>query len=199
MIGIIDYGAGNLLSVKKALDYLHTESLIVQSHRDFTHIEKCILPGVGAFQSAVHKLKEKGLFEPVRDWLQEDKPFLGICLGMQVLFAESEEAPGVRGYALFPGDVLQFTQYKVPQIGWNRVSFTRPSPITECISDNQYFYFLHGYYVHAEDQQIVVGTTHYGVSYPSIVSRGNTYGVQFHPEKSGTVGLSLLKNWVMKC
>ncbi|MGD2072846.1 MAG: imidazole glycerol phosphate synthase subunit HisH, partial [Candidatus Thorarchaeota archaeon] len=140
MIGIIDYGAGNLLSVKKALDYLHAETLIVQSPQDFALIEKCILPGVGAFQSAVLKLKEKGLFEPVREWLQENKPFLGICLGMQILFSESEEAPGMRGCAIFPGNVLQFTQYKVPQIGWNQVAFTRPSTITEGISNNQYFY-----------------------------------------------------------
>ncbi|MBU7043965.1 MAG: imidazole glycerol phosphate synthase subunit HisH [Theionarchaea archaeon] len=199
MIGIIDYGAGNLLSVKKALDFLQVKNRIIHSPQDLEGMEKILLPGVGAFQSAVQKLKEKGLFDPVKAWLETNNPFLGICLGMQILFPESEEAPGVKGFAVFPGHVARFTQYKVPQIGWNQVSLVTPSKIGKGIVDGQNFYFLHGYYVQPKNKDIIVGKTDYGVSYPSIIASSNIYGVQFHPEKSGTAGLSLLHTWVMSC
>jgi imidazole glycerol phosphate synthase glutamine amidotransferase subunit len=196
MIGIIDYGAGNLRSVKKAIDYLQAPNRIVRSPADFNGIEKIILPGVGAFQSAIEKLKEKDLFLKTKAWLHADRPFLGICLGMQVLFESSEEAPGGEGFGLFRGQVLRFQERKVPQIGWNQVLLKRDSSLMQSIRDNSFFYFLHGYYVKSESQDIVVGATEYGLEYPSVIQSGRIAAVQFHPEKSADNGLKLLKNWL---
>jgi len=200
MIGIIDYGAGNLRSVKKAIDFLHIENVIIQSQADFTeHIEKVILPGVGSFGAAVETMKAKKLYAPVAEWLAADRPFLGICLGMQMLFGESEESPGVKGFEVFHGNIPQFTQGKVPQIGWNQVQHTSPAPLFEGIADNAFFYFLHGYYVNPESSDVTIAATDYGITYTSAVQKGRIYGVQFHPEKSSDVGIQLLKNWVALC
>lgn len=199
MIGIIDYGAGNLRSVKKALDYLEVENTIIRSQSDFRAIERIILPGVGAFGAAVDTLKAQELYQPVLEWLADDKPFLGICLGMQLLFEESQESKGVKGFGVFKGNVPQFTQGKVPQIGWNQVKKVKDSPLLEGIADNAFFYFLHGYYVSAEEPETVVAETEYGITYTSIVNKRQIYGVQFHPEKSSHVGMQLLKNWVTRC
>lgn len=199
MIGIIDYGAGNLRSVKKALDYLEVENTIIRSQADFTAIERVILPGVGAFGAAVDTLKAQELYQPVLAWLADDKPFLGICLGMQLLFEESRESKGVKGFGVFKGNVPQFTQGKVPQIGWNQVKKIKDSPLLEGIADNAFFYFLHGYYVSGEEPETVVAETEYGITYTSIVNKRQIYGVQFHPEKSSHVGMQLLKNWVTRC
>ena len=158
-----------------------------------------ILPGVGAFGAAIEELQSKGIYEVVRDWLLADKPFLGICLGMQILFERSEESEGVEGFGLFEGDVLRFKEHKVPQIGWNQVWITRKSRIMEGIEDGSFFYFLHGYFVAPRNEDIVVGITEYGVSYPSVIEMNNVCAVQFHPEKSGVVGLKLLENWVRTC
>ncbi|MBD3305944.1 imidazole glycerol phosphate synthase subunit HisH, partial [candidate division KSB3 bacterium] len=180
MIGIIDYGAGNLLSVKKALDYLKMGNTLVRSPSDFTEtLDRIILPGVGAFGAAVDTLKAQALYEPVAQWLAADKPFLGICLGMQLLFEESLESPGIRGFGIFQGDVPQFTQGKVPQIGWNQVKQRTRTPLFEGIADEAFFYFLHGYYVDAKEPETVIGETDYGISYTSAVQRGRIYGVQF--------------------
>ncbi len=199
MIGIIDYGAGNLRSVKKAIDYLQVESRIVRHAADFAGISKLILPGVGAFGAAIDTLQAQALYDPVDAWLQADRPFLGICLGMQMLFESSGESEGIQGFGVFPGRVPPFRQGKVPQIGWNQVAQVRPSPLFTEIADQAFFYFLHGYYVDAADESIVIGQTEYGLTYTSAVARGNCYAVQFHPEKSGALGIQLLKNWVTLC
>lgn len=199
MIGIIDYGAGNLLSVKKALDYLSVDCKIINTKNDFNRVKKIILPGVGAFQSAIQRLKDTGVYEITRDWLSDNKPFLGICLGMQLLFEASDESKETAGFSLFKGKALRFKSEKVPQIGWNHVHIQRKSKIMSGIKDNSFFYFLHGYFVHPINTNIVVGTTNYNTVYPSVIKKGNIYAVQFHPEKSSSVGLKLLNNWVKIC
>lgn len=196
MIGVVDYGAGNLLSVRKALDYLGVESMFIRSPMEFSGLNGLILPGVGAFGAAIEELQSRGIYESIKDWLLADKPFLGICLGMQVLFERSEESEGVEGFGLFEGDVLRFKGHKVPQIGWNQVRVVRESRIMQGIEDGAFFYFLHGYFAAPRDEDIVVGITEYGVLYPSVIEVGNVSAVQFHPEKSGVVGLQLLRNWV---
>jgi len=197
MIGIVNYGAGNLFSVKKALDHLGAKSVIIDSDRDIADVDKIILPGVGAFQPAVDKLRSTGLYDQVNDWLLADRPFLGICLGMQLLFAGSEEAE-TKGFGLFKGSGIRFKKGKVPQIGWNQVLYSKESCLMDEIENGSYFYFLHGYYVKTQDE-IIAATTDYGVKYPSIIEKGNVRGVQFHPEKSGETGLKLLENWVRIC
>ena len=199
MIAIIDYGAGNLLSVKKAFDYLRLESKVISSIAEFNGFDRIVLPGVGAFGAAVERLKESGFFDIVKQWLEADRPFLGICLGVQLLFESSLESLGVNGFGTFKGKCLPFTKGKVPQIGWNQIKIEKESPLLNDIKGNSFFYFLHGYYVAPEDQSIITATTQYGLSYPSVIGKGNVHAVQFHPEKSGELGLKLLKNWVELC
>jgi imidazole glycerol phosphate synthase glutamine amidotransferase subunit len=199
MIGIIDYEAGNLLSVKGALDYLGADYTNISRKEDFEHVDKIILPGVGAFEAAIQKVKSKGIYESVSEWIFQNKPFLGICLGLQLLFEESEESQGVRGLGIFKGKVIRFRHQKVPQIGWNQVRIKRASKILNGINDHSYFYFLHSYFAHPHDDDLVVGTTEYGIDYPSIIEKGSLCAVQFHPEKSGEAGLKFLENWVKLC
>ncbi|MDZ7260646.1 MAG: imidazole glycerol phosphate synthase subunit HisH, partial [candidate division KSB1 bacterium] len=166
---------------------------------ELTGVEKIVLPGVGAFGAAMEKLKESGFYESVREWLLSNKPFLGICLGMQLLFEESLESEGIKGLGLFRGKCLRFQKGKVPQIGWNQIKIERHSRLLEGIEDGSFFYFLHGYYVAPKNGDIVVATTDYGITYPSILEKGHIFAVQFHPEKSGEKGLRLLQNWVKLC
>ena len=196
MIAIIDYGAGNLLSVKKAFDYLGAESKVISAADEVSGFVRMVLPGVGAFGAAMDKLEQAGFVDVIKDWLKDDKPFLGICLGVQLLLESSEESQGAEGLGVFKGKCHPFTQGKVPQIGWNQIEINRKSPILNGIKDGSFFYFLHGYYVAPENTDIVIATTEYGLSYASIIGQGNIYAVQFHPEKSGEVGLRLLKNWI---
>ena len=205
MIGIIDYGAGNLLSVRKALDYLNKDVFIIKNKEDFNKADKIILPGVGAFEAAINKLEKSEMLDELKNWISNDKPFLGICLGMQLLFNTSEESKNIEGLNIFNGDSLKFEKYKVPQIGWNNVSIeNKESKLFHDFENNEpenntYFYFLHSFYVKANDESIILTTTNYGLKYTSSVSRGNIYAVQFHPEKSGEIGLKLLNNWVELC
>ncbi len=196
MIGIIDYGAGNLRSVHKAFVYLGISAKIIQAPEEMDGIEKLVLPGVGAFCASIDALKAKRLFDPVREWVAADRPFLGICLGLQMLFEESEEFGSSPGLGIFKGRVPQFKQGKVPQIGWNQVKQTKASPLWNGLDDNSFFYFLHGFYILPEDRDMAIGETDYGVTYVSAIQKGNVYAVQFHPEKSGTLGMKLLQNWV---
>ncbi len=199
MIAIVDYGAGNLQSVRRAFDYIGVKSGIVALVEELNNIERLVLPGVGAFGAAMEGLKASGFYEAIREWLKSDRPFLGICLGMQLLFEGSSESEGVEGFAVFKGKCLRFNEGKVPQIGWNQIRVEKDSKLLEGINNNAFFYFLHGYCVEPEDTSIVTATTQYGVAYPSVVERGNIFATQFHPEKSGKVGLKMLKNWVELC
>lgn len=199
MIAIIDYGAGNLKSVKKAFDYTGVKSEIVSLPSELNNIDRIVLPGVGAFGAAVERLKESGFYEIIEQWLASNKSFLGICLGMQLLFEESEESERTEGFGIFKGKVLHFKKYKVPQIGWNQISIVKESKLLGGIDKNSFFYFLHGYYVAPGDVNIVTANTEYWITYPSIIERGGIFAVQFHPEKSGKIGLQLLENWVRIC
>lgn len=199
MIAIIDYGAGNLRSVKKAFDYLKVESQIISKIDQLDNAKKIVLPGVGAFGAAIEKLHESGFYEAIREWLILNKPFLGICLGMQLLLETSLESPGVEGLSIFKGENLRFNSGKVPQIGWNQVQIQRESNLFNGIPDGSFFYFLHGYYLSPANHDLTIATTDYGIEYPSAIEMGEIAAVQFHPEKSGELGLKLLENWVDLC
>jgi glutamine amidotransferase len=199
VIAIVDYGAGNLKSVRKAFDHLGAASRVVRSRAELKSAERLVLPGVGAFGSAVEKLKASGLFEGVEEWLRSGAPFLGICLGMQLLFEGSAESEGVAGVGFLEGSCLPFQAGKVPQIGWNQLTVEKGSRLLRGIENGAFFYFLHGYYVDPQETNAVTATTEYGVSYPSVIESANVAAVQFHPEKSGELGLRVLENWVKLC
>lgn len=196
MIGIIDYGAGNLRSVAKAFEFLGAPARIIQGPHDFNGIDRLVLPGVGAFGAALDNLNSRGIARPVAAWLAADRPFLGICLGLQLLFDESEEAPGQKGFGRFCGCARRFMARKVPQIGWNMIRFAPSVRLFKKINSGSYFFFLHSYYVVPADRSITIASTRYGTEYAAAVQHGNICGVQFHPEKSGDFGLQLLKNWI---
>jgi len=199
MIAIIDYGAGNLKSVKKAFDFLGVDSKVVASPDELIDVDKLVLPGVGAFGAALEKLHQLNFFQFVQQWIQQDKPFLGICLGMQLLMEGSAESPGAHGLGFIQGKCLRFDRGKVPQIGWNQIIIKGKSNLLHGIEDRTYFYFLHSYFVQPDDESCISATAEYGVNYPAILKQGNVYAVQFHPEKSSDAGLKLLKNWIEKC
>ena len=199
MIAIIDYGAGNLQSVRKALDFIGCEARVTDRPEDLETAEAAVLPGVGAFGDAMASLESRGLVEPVRAFIRQGKPFLGICLGLQLLFDSSEESPGVKGLSVLPGKILRIPDgegLKVPHIGWNSLSFPNGrGRLFAGLSQEPYVYFVHSYYLKAEDPQIVAATTEYGVSIHAAVEKGNLFACQFHPEKSGAEGLQILRNF----
>lgn len=199
MVAIIDYGAGNLQSVKRAFDYLQVESRIITSDTEMKDVDRVVLPGVGAFGAAVEQLRTSGFFGLIREWLKDDRPFLGICLGMQLLMEHSFESRGIEGFGILSGTCLPFQEGKVPQIGWNQITVRQESGLLNGIPDNAFFYFLHGFYLAPKEEHIVTATTDYGVTYPSIIEKGHMCAVQFHPEKSGDIGLKLLRNWIELC
>jgi len=198
MIGIIDYNAGNLRSVIKAFTHIGAPCKLVKHERDAQNIERLLLPGVGAFRSAIENLKIQGVYDLIARWLEQERPFLGICLGLQILCEKSEESTDAVGFARIPVTVKRFTEHKVPQIGWNQVTYRKSTPLMEHIKDGTFFYFLHSYYVPAENDT-TIGVTDYGIPYASIIIQDRICAVQFHPEKSGKAGLQLLKNWVALC
>lgn len=194
---MVDYGAGNLHSVLKALAYLGATARVVRSGRDFEGIDRLVLPGVGAFGAAMQRLQEAGLVDPIRAWLRADRPFLGICLGMQLLMESSAESPGTRGLEWVPGTCARFRARRVPQIGWNRIWPVRDDPLLTGVDAGSAVYFLHSYYPVPKDPSVVIAETEYAdVRYASIIGRGRWRAVQFHPEKSGPVGLHILRNWL---
>ena len=196
MIAIVDYGMGNLRSVQKAFERMGQAALITDRPGDVAQAEGVVLPGVGAFGDAMANLKRSGLIDPIVKSISEGRPFLGICLGLQLLFAESEEMGRHRGLDLFPGRVRRFPEgERVPQIGWNQIHIQRETPLLEGIPDGSFFYFVHSYYVDPENPGDVITTTDYGIDYTSIAGRGTAFGIQFHPEKSQELGLRILKNF----
>lgn len=207
MYAIVDYGMGNLRSVQKAFEKIGTEALITSSSVDLDSAEKIILPGVGAFQDAMHELEEKELIEPLLKNIKKGKLFLGICLGLQLLFDESFEDGEHKGLGLIPGKVVKFRnekkleRLKIPHMGWNSVSFVdKNNLLFNDLQDETFMYFVHSYYVSPIENDVVIGKTDYGFDFPSIVCKDNIFATQFHPEKSQNGGLQLLKNFVeMKC
>ncbi len=198
MIAIIDYDAGNLKSVYKALQFLGQEAVITRDHKVIRNADKVILPGVGSFGDAMQKLKEYGLVPVIREVVEKGTPFLGICLGLQLLFEESEESPGVKGLGLLKGKILRIPDkegLKVPHIGWNSLKFDHPGTLFSGLREDAYVYFVHSYYLQAEEEEIVTASTEYGVHIHASVQKGNLFACQFHPEKSSSVGLTILKNF----
>ena len=196
MIAIIDYGAGNLQSVKNALDYLKVDSIITSNAKDIIKAKKVIFPGVGSFGDGIRALYELDLVDPIMKVIEDNKPFLGICLGMEVLFEKSEESPGVEGLGIFGGRVKKFKgSLKIPHIGWNQIKIQKESVILEGIPDNSFFYFVHSYYAEPKDKEIALAKTDYGEEFVSAVEKGNIFALQFHPERSGDIGLRILKNF----
>ena len=197
-IALIDYEMGNLLSVSKALEFTGAEVRIVKAPAEAEKASGVLLPGVGSFGDGMFHLNRSGFTEFVKDWIAADKPFLGICLGMQMLMESSEEAPGVPGLGIFRGTVRRFPsgKEKVPHIGWNSVHLHGDARVLEGISDGAYFYFVHSYYVKADDPSLTAAETDYILPFTSAIVRGNTAATQFHPEKSQDAGLRLFKNFV---
>ena len=200
MICIIDYGAGNIHSVKNALKYVGAECMLSANPEDILTADKVLLPGVGAFGDAMHALENAGLVNTVREVVSSGKPFLGICLGMQLLFEESEESPGVPGLGIYKGKIKRFSPdmgLKVPQIGWNDISVKKPDSIF-APADGRHVYFVHSFYLEAENPAIVAATAVYGREFHAAVADANVSACQFHPEKSGEAGLKILKKWALE-
>lgn len=204
MIAVIDYGMGNLRSVEKALELVGAKTKVTSKPSDLAGCDKLVLPGVGAFGSAMRELKRFGLVDPIRAAIKSGKPFLGLCLGMQLLFDKSDEAPGVKGLSILNGGVKKFKfakiSLKVPHMGWNVINRPRGkfagSGILKGIPDGSYVYFVHSFYVKPRDRKITLTTTDYGIDFASGVCRENVYAFQFHPEKSQGLGLKILENFV---
>ena len=197
MIALIDYGSGNLRSVSKALEREGADVRLVDSPVALAGADAVVLPGVGAFGDCVRNLRERGLWEPIRGWLASGKPFLGICLGYQLLFDSSEETPGVKGFGFFRGTVKRFREngLKIPHMGWNTVE-RNDHPLWRGLPANPYVFFVHSYFPVPDDPSIITSRTTYGETFAASVARDNVAAVQFHPEKSQEIGLAILKNFI---
>ena len=198
MIAIIDYDAGNLKSVEKALQHLGEDCKITRDAEEILNADKVILPGVGAFGDAMEKLERFGLVEVIKKVVEKNTPFLGICLGLQLMFESSDETPGVKGLGILPGKVVAFPKkegFKIPHMGWNSLQIQDGAKLFKDIPQNSYVYFVHSYYLEAEELSDVAATTEYITHVHASVERGNVFACQFHPEKSGDVGLQILKNF----
>lgn len=203
MVAIIDYDAGNVKSVEKALQFLGQETVLTREPGKILGADRVILPGVGAFGDAMKRLEDYGLVDVIRKVVQNGTPFLGICLGLQLLFESSEESPGVQGLGILKGRILRIPEgegpdkkpLKIPHIGWNSLEFPKAGRLFEGVLPQSYVYFVHSYYLKAEED-IVTARTRYGVSIDASVEKGNVFACQFHPEKSSETGLLILKNFV---
>ena len=199
MISILDYDAGNIKSVEKALIYLGEEAVITRDRDVIMASDKVILPGVGCFKDAMDKIKEYKLDNVIYDVVDANKPFLGICLGLQLLYKTSEESPGATGLGILDGEVLRIPDkegLKIPQIGWNSLDITPGAKLFKGIEENPYVYFVHSYYLKADNISDVAATTEYSVKIHASVEHGNVFACQFHPEKSSKVGLKILENFI---
>ncbi len=194
---MIDYGMGNLRSVEKGFLKVGADVNVTNDPEVVEKADAVVLPGVGAFKDCMKELKNLGLVDTVKESIRNGKPYLGICLGLQVLFTESEEFGTCQGLDIFRGKVVRFenSELKIPQMGWNQLNIKKDTPLFNGIPDNSYVYFVHSYYVAPEDKSIVATTTDYGIEFTSSVCTDNVYAVQFHPEKSQDLGLRLLKNF----
>ncbi|MFU0826853.1 MAG: Imidazole glycerol phosphate synthase subunit HisH [Lachnoclostridium sp.] len=198
MIAIIDYDAGNLRSVEKALNHIGENAVITRNRKELLEAEKVILPGVGSFGGAMEKLKSFGLVETIKEIVDIGKPFLGICLGLQLLYEKSEESPGVPGLGILKGEIFRIPDkegMKIPHMGWNSLEIKPGSRLFKGINNQSYVYFVHSYYLKAKNEGEVVATTEYGTLIHASVEKDNIFACQFHPEKSGQVGLTILKNF----
>lgn len=199
MIAIIDYDAGNIKSVEKALQKLGQDVVITRDKEQILQADKVVLPGVGAFGDAMHNLNEYGLVELIHQVVEKEIPLLGICLGLQLLFERSDESEGVEGLGILKGEICKIpekTGLKIPHMGWNSLHLQQGGKLFEGIDEGAYVYFVHSYYLKAEDEKIVKAMTDYSTCIHASVERGNVFACQFHPEKSGDVGLRILKNFV---
>lgn len=195
-VAIIDYGIGNLRSVEKAFTSQGIPAVVSSDPGLLREAEKLVLPGVGAFAACLRGVSSRGFDQLVCDAASEGKPIIGLCVGLQMLFEEGHEFGVHRGLGLLPGRVVRFAEdLRVPHVGWNQVALKGHHPIFSELPDQSFFYFVHSYYVDATEPGVVLGETDYGITYPSICGRGNLVGVQFHPEKSQSTGLQLLKNF----
>ena len=198
MIAILDYDAGNIRSVEKAFQHLGEETVLSRDRDEILSADKVVLPGVGAFGDAMNKLKDYNLVNTIYDVVDKKIPFLGICLGLQLLFESSDETPGVSGLGILPGNILRIPDkpgYKIPHIGWNSLELTNNGRLFDGVAENAYVYFVHSYYLKAKDDRIVKATTEYGTHIHASVEQDNIFACQFHPEKSSTVGLKILENF----
>ena len=199
MIAIIDYDAGNIRSVEKALQFLGQEVKITRDREEILGADKVVLPGVGSFGDAMGKLHQYGLVEVIRQVAEKKTPFLGICLGLQLLFERSDESPGVEGLGILKGEILRIPEgegRKIPHMGWNSLELRNQGRLFAGLSGEPYVYFVHSYYLKTRDEQIVKATTEYGVTIHASVEQDNIFACQFHPEKSSDTGLKILKNFV---
>ena len=202
MIAVIDYGMGNLRSVHKAFEAVGYRTVVTRDPKLIKDASHLVLPGVGAFGDCMDNLDRYDLISPIRDAVSQGKPFLGICLGLQVLFTESEEFGRHRGLGLFKGRVRRFPQVgpqgeplKIPHMGWNTITIQRPTPLLEGIDSGSFMYFVHSYYVEPQESMVAATTTDYGITFVSSVWRENVFAAQFHPEKSQRIGLQVLRNF----
>ncbi len=199
MVAIIDYGAGNIKSVEKAVEFLGQKAIITKDYDILLNADKVILPGVGAFGDAMLALKKYGLVSVIEQIVEKETPFLGICLGLQLLFEESEESPGIAGLGLLHGRIKRLPDYtglKIPHMGWNTIKIKEDSTLFKGVSDGAYVYFVHSYYLEADNKSDVAAFTEYSTDIHAAVEKGNLYACQFHPEKSSSVGLKILNNFL---
>ncbi|SCY32226.1 imidazole glycerol phosphate synthase subunit HisH [Butyrivibrio sp. INlla14] len=203
MVAIIDYDAGNIRSVEKAFDYLGAETILTRDNREILRADHVVLPGVGSFGDAIRKIDEYGLRSTIKQVVDEKIPFMGICLGQQLLFDSSEESVGACGLGILRGKIVSIpdrdadgNSYKIPQIGWNSLKFPREGKLFKGIDEGSYVYFVHSYYLDAEDKSIVTATCEYSTTIEASVESGNVFACQFHPEKSAEVGMQILKNFL---
>lgn len=199
MVAIIDYDAGNLKSVEKAFTYLGEDARITRKREEILSADRIVLPGVGAFGDAMDKLRQYGLVEVIREAVAERIPLLGICLGLQLLFESSEESPGVEGLGLCRGKIVRIPEtpgLKIPHMGWNSLQYDHPGRLFDGIPEGAYVYFVHSYYLQAQDEEIVKASTQYAAHIHASIEQDNLFACQFHPEKSGDVGLKILRNFL---
>ena len=200
MIAIINYDAGNIKSVEKALQYIGEDTVISRDRDEILAADKVVLPGVGAFGDAMQKLKDYNLVNTIYDVADKNIPFLGICLGLQLLFEESEETPGVAGLGILPGEIVRIPDkpgFKIPHIGWNSLELSNNGRLFKGIDEQSYVYFVHSYYLKAKEESIVKASTEYVTHIHASVEKDNIFACQFHPEKSGDLGLSILRNFAV--